>query len=113
MLKEWERNGAIRTEMKPDEKSKARPFLVPGDRVEGGGSPPRKGVVENGGEVEVSTFSTTTPLIRGWGGGGDGGSASSGGGETDWHGNPALGRRGPILALGETCDEPIPGWDDE
>lgn len=116
MLKTWEANGALRCEMKPDAKSNPRPFLVPGTMVEMGVSPPPRGEVRNGGEVRTSHLPTTTPLYRG-GGGGEGGNRRGGsGGETDparWHDNPAMGRRGPILAPGETGDEPIPGCDDD
>ncbi len=43
LLKEWERTGAIRVEMRADGKAMPRPYLVPGTPVELEGSPPRDG----------------------------------------------------------------------
>jgi hypothetical protein len=52
LLAEWERNGAIRMEMKDDDRRRPRPFLVVGNRVEDDAAPPLKGGVEHGGAVE-------------------------------------------------------------
>lgn len=120
MLRTWMSNGALIVVEREDAQRRKRKYVEVGKWQDDNSAPPNSSgavSVEQGGAnlcstttrhisggVERSVAGTNLPVEQ----------KSGGAGRAAWHRNPALGRQmGPILAPGESDDDPVPGWDDE
>jgi hypothetical protein len=126
LLRTWFGTGAlVVVERRDPEKREMKKYVEVGTPAEDGAPPPSGGAGHSGaGRAPTAPRPTCPPLGAGGGAGGAKTSTAVGQGTADYvAGNPALGaprdfsrwdRATPILAPGETGNEPIPGgFDDE
>lgn len=107
MLAAWEANGALRVEERRDTNRQMKKFMVVGRPADEVAATPTASVASQGVAVEQTSATLHPAPYRGVGVAAVAADAAQV--SRFPHGNPAF---RPILAPGETGEEPIPGWDD-